>query len=192
MQRAGTLNKGATTVLYTDYTPVYINPLRTVVHGAALSGSGTLSLENQDSVNHHEQLNESTLTEGLGSSSYPAIIAVSSEVKNAIQQSKANNGMWKVYDFDENNRFRCFEDVDGAYIWSVISGDYDIYVNPSGLGDWIGGSAESVLETVWIGNMFHDKAFTDEELNNYLRQFYSSFYRCDLTDSQIGRILAGM
>lgn len=192
MQRAGTLNKGATTVLYTDYTPVYINPLRTVVHGAALSGSGTLSLENQDSVNHHEQLNESTLTEGLGSSSYPAIIAVSSEVKNAIQQSKANNGMWKVYDFDENNRFRCFEDVDGAYIWSVISGDYDIYVNPSGLGDWIGGSAESVLETVWIGNMFHDKAFTDEELNNYLRQFYSSFYRCDLTDYQIGRILAGI
>ena len=191
MQRAGTLNKGATTVLYTDYTPVYVNPLRTVVHGAALSGSGTLTLENQDTVNHYELLNVSTLTEGLGSSSYPAIVVSSAEVRDAILNNKTSNGMWTVYGFDENNQNRGFEDADGTYIWSVISGDYDIYVNPNGLGDWIGGSSESVLETVWIGNMFHDKAFSDEELNDYLKRFYSTFYRCELTDAQIRNILAG-
>ena len=60
--------------------------------------------------------------------------------------------------------------------------DYETNINKSALRDALNRINIELLE----------EPLSDEELNNYLRQFYSSFYRCDLTDSQIGRILAGM
>lgn len=71
--------------------------------------------------------------------------------------------------------------------------DYDVVTNPEGLfgESWTDGSVESVLETAWISYLY----YPDEHKDNYVSQtvydFYSEFYGCELTSSQLSTILEG-
>ncbi len=103
----------------------------------------------------------------------------SREIKEALQNCTVwQRGTW----IDSHN--------DILKVQSTIVGEYEIYVNPYGVGCWADGSAESVLESVWAAQIFHG-AYTQEELEQTVREFYSSFYRYDLSAAELAAILSG-
>ena len=71
-----------------------------------------------------------------------------------------------------------------------ISGEYEIVVNPRGLSSWSGGSAESILESVWAAWRFFG-ALSEDQVRGYISDFYSRFYGYSLNDAEIDRILEG-
>lgn len=81
-----------------------------------------------------------------------------------------------------------FLDEDGNIVKTTIVGDYRIYVNPSGAASWTNGSVESIIEPIWLAWKFHN-AYTEEEVRETVRTFYRKFYRYELSEEQIDRIL---
>lgn len=69
-----------------------------------------------------------------------------------------------------------------------IAGDYDIYVNPTGLGNWAEGSVESPLETYWVLCKISG-AISEDRLKTEVRSFYSDFFGITLSDSQINDLI---
>lgn len=106
----------------------------------------------------------------LGNDVYPAIIVASQDIKAKLSQ----NLLWQNYQSNS----------DGTH------GTYEIYVNPSGVGDWTQASVESILESIWVANKFHG-VYTDQEVRDYISQFYSTFYGYTLTPDDLNKILAG-
>ncbi len=80
--------------------------------------------------------------------------------------------------------------VSSPYAYSNISGEYEVYVNPTGLGDWVDGSAESILEAVWIAWVVQD-CYSQSQAEALIQDFYQSFYGYTLSDSEMAAILAG-
>ena len=132
--------------------------------------------------------NGGSIDVGLGESKFKSIIVDSQTIKNKIQSSDS----WKYYGKATVNNVTDYGFVadDGSMITSYIRGDYNIYVNPYGVESWTDGSVESVLETIWTAWKFHG-AYTESDVKNELKEFYSKFYRYDLSDSQAESILAG-
>ncbi len=124
----------------------------------------------------------------LGSADFPAIIVADHEIKEKIQ----TNQMWKNYGKITSKSGIIsdygFLDEDGNIIKTTIVGDYRIYVNPGGAASWTDGSMESILEPVWIAWKFHN-AYTEDEVRETVRTFYKKFYRYELSEQQIDRIL---
>ena len=79
---------------------------------------------------------------------------------------------------------------DPVAVRSNIAGDYDVYVNPTGLGDWVDGSAESILESVWVAYQVQGY-YTENKMKNIIVDFYSTFYGYDLSATELAEILAG-
>jgi hypothetical protein len=182
MSLAGVVNNAAVNATGTRNTTMYVNTFSVVVQGETLLGSGNYSIEMGNSL-------QVKLASGLGSASFPALVVASQTIRQAIEDSAASgSGMWTVYDYIINDRG--FLDGNDTLVNSVISGDYEIFVNPNGLGNWMTGSAESILEMVWVAAMFHD-TFTEKQIESYIQDFYKTFYRCDLTQAQIDAILEG-
>ena len=132
--------------------------------------------------------NGGSIDVGLGESKFKSIIVDSQTIKNKIQSSDS----WKYYGKATVNNVTDYGFVadDGSMVTSYIRGDYNIYVNPYGVESWTDGSVESVLETIWTAWKFHG-AYTESDVKNELKEFYSKFYRYDLSDSQAESILAG-
>jgi hypothetical protein len=182
MSLAGVVNNAAVNATGTRNTTMYVNTFSVVVQGETLLGSGSYGIEMGNSL-------QVKLASGLGSASFPALVVASQTIRQAIEDSAASgSGMWTVYDYIINDRG--FLDGNDTLVNSVISGDYEIFVNPNGLGNWMTGSAESILEMVWVAAMFHD-TFTEKQVESYIQDFYKTFYRCDLTQVQIDAILEG-
>lgn len=124
----------------------------------------------------------------LGSKDFPAIIVADHDVKEKIE----TNQMWKNYGKVTSRSGITsdygFLDEDGNIVKTTIVGNYDIYVNPSGVAGWVDGSVESILEPVWIARKFHN-AYTEDEVREIVKEFYKKFYRYDLSEGQINRIL---
>lgn len=119
---------------------------------------------------------------------FPAVVVANQNIKNRIESS---NFHWKVHDrLVESSVLRGYKMLGTSrnYVASAIQGDYDVYVNPDGVGSWMEGSAESPLETLWITNMFHGSYFN---IGQEIYDFYNQFYGYQLSNSQIDAILAG-
>lgn len=124
----------------------------------------------------------------LGSADFPSIIVADYEIKEKI----LTNQMWKNYGKITSKSGiisdHGFLDEDGNIIKTTIVGDYQIYINPGGAASWTDGSAESILEPIWIAWKFHN-AYTEDEVRETVRTFYKKFYRYELSEQQIDHIL---
>jgi len=132
----------------------------------------------------------------LGASDYPAVIAATQEValswladKNYSSETQ-DAGMYTVGHLYTTKRYLYDHGIDSGIICR-ISDEYDVYVNPNGLGDWAEGSAESILEAAWIA--WEIQGTCDEnQVRDKIKEYYATFYRCtNLTDAQVDAILAG-
>lgn len=128
--------------------------------------------------------------EGLGSSSLPAVIAADPQIRDKIAQS----AMWKVYGIvdssDQHFYGRGFLDQSGIIVNSDITGNYEVFVNPKGLGSWWRGSAESVMEPLWIASVFYGVPDISQ-VENDLKSFYSTFYGYTLSGEEVSAIMQG-
>ena len=126
----------------------------------------------------------------LGSAEYPAIIVPSEYVKERILADP----IWKYFGLATSssgmNRDYGFLDEDGSIVKSNIVGPYAIYVNPAGVGSWTGGSAESILEAIWVAWKFQE-AYTEAEVQEWMRDFYRTFYRYALSEEDMAVIMQG-
>ncbi|MGN0613293.1 MAG: hypothetical protein ACI4JB_05270, partial [Porcipelethomonas sp.] len=81
-------------------------------------------------------------------------------------------------------------EAEGKLVTSYVRGDYDVYVNPYGVCSWTEGSVESVLECKWAAWKIQG-AYSESEVKSEIKKFYSKFYRYELSDSEVNRILGG-
>lgn len=177
MSLGGVNNMAASTAGGLTSESVYINTFNSVSHRQEISGSLSYNSSNRN-----------RMTQDLGGESYPAVIAASSEIRDKLQSSS----LWRFYGVVSNGMYSYygFLDSQNQIVRSTISGDYEIYVNPSGVGSWYEGSVESPLEAVWVAHRFNG-AYTESEMRTYISDFYSQFYGYTLSDSQITEILNG-
>ncbi len=160
----------------------YVTPLRPVTMTLKITGSAAAR-------NTNERLLQ-VGNVGLGDETFPSIIVNSSAAKAALQASP----LWTVYPHvvTSDGRFEAngFLASDDSIVGTSVAGNYDVLVNPQGIGSWDRGSAESILETVWAAGRFYG-AYSDAEIKSKVAEFYSSFYRITLSDQQIDDILNG-
>lgn len=166
--------------------PLAVNGLNPQIAGSSLSvyqpySESFLRVKKGD-------INVSLGQRASGQNEFPAVIVESQSIKSSIQSSE----MWKKRDKITvgSQTGIGFEGRNGSLIRSYAQGDYDIYVNPQGVCSWTKGSIESVLESVWAANKFSG-AYSESEVKECVRDFYSRFYGHDLTDAQLNEILSG-
>ena len=118
------------------------------------------------------------LTEGLGTESYPAVIAASGDIRAKLLESPLwQPGLTLYY-----RKTRPLK--------SDIQGGFDIYIVPSGVGSWADGSAESPLLALCAAWRFRDTV-SEADVRDAVRDFYRVFYRYELSDEQIDAVLRG-
>ncbi|MGN0703612.1 MAG: hypothetical protein ACI4LD_03530 [Lentihominibacter sp.] len=123
----------------------------------------------------------------LGDSNFKTVIVDSSSTKNKIKSSPS----WKKYDKVTVNTITDYGfEAEGKLVTSYVRGDYDVYVNPYGVCSWTEGSVESVLECKWAAWRIQG-AYSESEVKSEIKKFYSKFYRYELSDSEVNRILGG-
>lgn len=193
MSLAGVVNTAAAYADQFELRNWYVNPLQASTRIIEFSGgSGVYTSENLTCLNVTSD--STTGTVYLGEKEYPAIIVRSQSIKNSIENDAASSKLWTNYgevsSADGKVHGWGFADEIGQFVSTTIRGDYDIYVNPEGVGSWTDGSAEGVLETIWV-SMHYYQAFTEDELKAEIADFYRTFYRCEISDGQIASILAG-
>lgn len=144
----------------------------------------------------------------LGDKTYPAVLVSSQEIKDKLEASKnSSTGLYRpgiqVSQTEELTYYYLGYDGMLDYLNSIgsnisssglstnIGGDYDVYVNPCGVGSWTDGSVEGFLETIWASSQFY-KNYSPTEVNNKIKEFYQRFYRHDLTGAQLDDILDGL
>ena len=185
MSVAGVANAGA--LKENNYSVLmphsrYVNPIQTA--NKALSVKGGLAYSDGGYV----------LTSAggsyLGDTAFPAIIAGSAAVRDGILDS----ALWRNYGYVTSasgltNGYG-FLDGSGQIVATTIHGNYDIFVNPRGVGSWTAGSVESILEPLWISHVLAGNV-SEKELREEIVKFYDSFYRYALSDSELNAILAG-
>ncbi len=115
-----------------------------------------------------------------GSDRYRAIVVADDYVKSMISSSP----QWKPGFLDVSVSLAS---LPTEYAID-IAGDYDIYVNPTGLGNWAEGSVESPLETYWVLCKISG-AISEDRLKTEVRSFYSDFFGITLSDSQINDLI---
>lgn len=191
MSLAGVVNTAAT--LADQFKPRhwYVDPLRPSTLEASAVGLLGTQLTDQRLTSILDTATSTTVY--LGQDRFPAVIAANSSIKAALESDAANNRLWTdrgVVSTADGTHDYGFLDQSGQIVSSDIHGSYDIYVNPAGVGSWVNGSAEGVLESVWIAKVYYG-AYSDSELSDQIRSFYSTFYRCDLSNGQVADILAG-
>jgi hypothetical protein len=126
----------------------------------------------------------------LGKPDFKILLVANARTAEKIKAS----ALWNVYPHIDsgNGSFNSdgFLDEEGNLVRTQISGQYDIVVNPRGLSSWTDGGCESVLESVWAAWRFHG-ALSENDVRRHIREFYSLFYRLDLSAAALDAILEG-
>ena len=116
------------------------------------------------------------------------MIAATEEVKKGIEESP----LWQDYGMTGSATGLTsgygFLDAGGDIVISTVHGPYEVLVLPSGVGSWAGGSAESVLTTLWAACKLRG-AVSESELRAFTAEFYERFYGVKLSEGQLDRIL---
>ena len=184
MSLAGVIN---TPAIYQDYnveSKWYVSPLSPTTRILSfLGGFGTIQPTGADLTKVGNGVY-------LGSPVFPGIIVPSEYVKARILADP----IWQYYGLVTSssgmNQDYGFLDEDGSIVKSNIVGAYDVFVNPAGVGSWTSGSAESILQAVWVAWKFQD-AYSEVEVHQLVTEFYRTFYRYALNDEDIALIMQG-
>lgn len=122
--------------------------------------------------------------------SFVTLIAANNSVKNAIESEKnRDRSPWKYYD-DSTQVAWSFKDGDYSY-HNYVGGAYNIYVNPKGAASWTEGTPESILESLWLLSKFYPDKLSDADMKAKVKDFYKTFYRYDVSNSMLNRVLNG-
>ena len=168
MNLAGVKNNGK------DAT--YANPLQ---DGAWLQSiSGTMARVNRN----YNLLSDMSTGVCLGEDGFPAIVVADQSIKDQLLPDihwqvygKIQNGPYSMdYGFMAGNEF----------VRTMVRGSYDIYVNPTGVGNWTDGSVESPMEAVWLACKFQNSCSMDQ-LRDLVSEFYTTFYHVDVNTSDV-------
>ncbi len=129
---------------------------------------------------------------GLGASGFTTVITRDSDTKAALESSWSwqTNATTSTSSGTKLTLSDDAEYVTGTYTYSMITGEYNVVVNPTGLGDWVDGSPESILESVWAAWAVQG-CCTQEQVEAMIRDFYNTFYHYSLSESEMASILAG-
>lgn len=144
---------------------------------------------------YRQQSDLMTSTGGyIGSSNFNKILVDSQATKVAME----NNDAWKNWGYNsygENNQ-QGFGRPDGdTMAFSNIHGDYEIIVNPYGIGSWTRGSPESPLEELWAEQIFLANAGSEgafQAIQSEVTYFYSTFYGVNLSAADLAAIRDGI
>lgn len=128
----------------------------------------------------------------LGSKNFNIVIAGSNTVRERlVEEYNAEMSLWKNYGLRTINEISGYGIIhNSGFIYSNVVGEYTVAVNPCGAGKWTEGSPEAPLEILWINSLCYGD-YDEEYIRSEIADFYSRFYRCQLTDKDIDRILAG-
>ncbi len=141
-----------------------------------LSASGAMASRMNN--NQLLEINGSRLGEGK----FPAVMITGSAARTAL----LNDELWQVYGIaysaDGAMHTNGFTLSNGSMVSSSIYGPYEVYVLPKGLGTWYN-SPEAVLNTCWMAWKYYN-AYTEEEVMEEVKKYYSVFYRIILSDDQ--------
>ncbi len=168
MQLAGVSNNGL------DAT--YANPLQ---DGAWLQRiSGTQGSQNRN----YNLLSDLYTGVCLGEENFPAVVVANTAIRDHLR----SDIHWQVYGKIQNGPYSTdYGFMAGSeFVKSVIHADYDIYVNPTGLGSWTNGYVESPLEAAWLSGKFQGGCSMDE-VRSLVSEFYSTFYQMDVNTGTI-------
>ena len=148
--------------------------------------------------------NDSSVTggsvSGLGSDDFPAVIVKSKKMKQAmVADSKTSNGVYTAYERQtlDNGVSGRGVAVGSELVNSAIKTGTNlsncILVNPQGLlADWMDGSPESFLESVWVSSRKEFGNNWNGTFKSTVKEFYKEFYRYNLTDSDFSDIEDGV
>lgn len=126
----------------------------------------------------------------LGEDTYPAVLVSSQAIYDKLYASQYSAaGLYRPGDEGEGLLYRKWSGSE--WFGTEIFGNYDIYINPCGVGSWADGSVEGFLEAVWASSKFYG-SYSENEVNEKIKDFYRTFYRHELTDAQLADILDGL
>lgn len=137
----------------------------------------------------------------LGTSRFPYVIAANAELASKLESEKTDSGSlyairtWGI-EVDGMN-FSIADNLTGQRSlvinrYTTQRQDYDVVVNPFGCGNWLSGSVESVLESVWISNLYYgDETYSNIAMEEEILEFYETFYRHSLSGNELNDILDG-
>ena len=181
---AGVCNNGARFV--NDSKSQYaVTPLNRNVFNHSTSSQFSFYSDKNESF--ARAWNGGSIDSALGNSDFRALLAEDSATANKIKNSKA----WKSYGKTNVGNITDYGfEAGGKLVTSYVRGNYDIYVNPSGVCSWTGGSLESVLESKWAAWKYHG-TYSESQVKDEIKKFYKKFYSHDLSDSEVNSILAG-
>lgn len=181
MSLGGVVNAGA---VYPDYGVMrswYVNPLTTNTKRLTVSGG-------------YGQTTANTLTRveavGLGEQTFPNLVVASGSIKSRLEADPLWQPYPRILSSSGLTTEHGFLDSAGNIVTTSIRGEYQVLVNPRGVGSWTDGSAESILEALWIADKFSGTV-SQTQLENAVRNFYRAFYRHQLTEDQLASILNG-
>lgn len=146
----------------------------------------------------------------FGSDTFPNVIAATKKIKSQfVSCSKSDGDLYYPYGLVKSDVTNTFgRKVGSDVLWSSVgidgadAGEENIFgdgktvesavlVNPHGLfSSWLGGSPEGVLEAAWTNDVAAGND-TKVDYEQKIEDFYSEFYRYDLTSDQLDDIVDG-
>ena len=149
----------------------------------------------------------------FGCDSFPCVIAATQEIKEKMIENSAKSfGAYTPYPVYSNNIFGCYYGLeDDDTLWGSIGADGEamsenafadndyvisdesVCVAPHGLfTSWTEGtSVESVLLSAWVSDVVNGEG-DEVGWKSYVKEFYSTFYRYSLSDSELATIEEGL
>ena len=180
MNAAGIVNESTRTNTHKDSSYVYVSPMfhqfNPVVSGsraAYYSGGGDYASAYDLFV---ARLRNQVYYQ-LGGEAFPAVIVASEEIKSTIEE----NWFWQYHESSEDG----FIYLDsGAKVYRAITGEYEIYVNPTGMVSWAEGSVESPLEAWWVACKLAGVCDMDR-VKSETSEFYETFFGVALSAADL-------
>ena len=129
----------------------------------------------------------------IGDANFKKILVDSASTYNSIITSNA----WVNYGLNINNDGVSdygMINSNGQFIKSNIHDDYEIVINPYGIGSWTQGTPESPLEALWANELFNNNASSDDAFNaiaGEIQDFYAEFFGYQLSADDLKYIKAG-
>ena len=173
------------TISYIPVVPTYMDLAGVTVHNQYLKAADAQQKAN--SVTGYR-------AHYIGTSSCRKIIVDSADTYNAIAQSMA----WAPTEWVTNSEGYSgygYLTANGTFVASNIHGDdYELVINPCGIGSWTEGSPEAPLEALWANQLFNNGLPESDAFNaiaTEIQYFYSEFYGFSLSASDLEYIRAG-
>lgn len=129
----------------------------------------------------------------IGNDTLKKVIVDSANTYNAIMSSLAWAPTEWVTDSEGYSGYG-YIGTNGRLADSNIHGDYELVINPYGIGSWIEGSPEAPLEALWANELFNNGLSESDAFHAIaadIQYFYSEFYGYSLSVSDLEYIKAG-